>query len=87
MKQKNILIVIFLIAGIFLLHGCGNISNIDEINADIKTLNAEIEKSKEESNKYAGGLVKALVDSRIEILNKYNPPFNYGRAIKRRPAC
>ena len=50
------------------MHGCGNIPSTEEINNDLETINAEIEKAQNTSNKYEGGLIKVLTDLRMELL-------------------
>ena len=60
------LIVLFLV--FILLQGCGNIVSTEKLNEDLKTVNVAIEKTKNESAQYIGGLIKTLIDLRLETL-------------------
>jgi len=47
---------------------CGNIPSAEELDADIAALTKQLESAKTEADQYSGGLVKALIDVRKEIL-------------------
>jgi len=51
-----------------LLTGCGNVPSTDEINSDINNLDEEIVEAQKESDLYKGGLIKNMIDLRIEVL-------------------
>ena len=60
------------IAGFFLISllfiSCGNIPSTDEINSDINNVNEQILEAKKESDLFKGGLIKNMIDLRIEVL-------------------
>lgn len=68
MKTKYFITCVMVCILVF-LQGCGKPPSTKEIDNDIKILNAQLEEAKKESSQYAGGLIKILIDSRIQILS------------------
>lgn len=67
--RKYFFIVYCIVLTLFFIQGCGKIPSTKELDDDIKILNTQLEKAVKESNQYAGGLIKTLIDLRIQILN------------------
>jgi len=64
--MKKYFIVIFI--SLFILSGCSNVPSIEEIEGDLKTIDAEIKEASQTVQEYSGGLLAVLANVRLETL-------------------
>lgn len=67
--MKNYFIIGIMGCILIFLQGCSKPPSTEEIDSDIKILNAQLEETNKESSQYAGGLIKSLIDLRVQILS------------------